>query len=238
MHKEAHIISVIIVTYNAEQFLQRCLDSIYKQACKAISIIVIDGGSNDRTVALLKENHQHISYWKSEPDKGIYDAMNKGLLQVHTPWVYFLGADDVLLPDFSALITTLEDPHLIYYGNVLYKGKKCSGKISPYRQAKLGIFHQSIIYPSGIFQKYNYDTRYPIAADYALNMKLHKDPDYTFQYEDYLIANYNDTGVSANTKDNSFERCKSKMILHNFGIRIWSRYIFRRLKAALTNKKN
>ncbi|TDQ09360.1 glycosyltransferase [Pedobacter metabolipauper] len=237
MPKESKFITVVIVTYNVEEILQPCLDSIYNQTFKNISIVIIDGKSNDGTLRILEQNNKKIDYWKSEKDTGIYDAMNKALPHINTPWVYFLGADDILLSGFSTFITELKDLSTIYYANVLYKGRKCSGNISPYRQAKLGIFHQSIIYPSSVFKKYTYNTKYTIAADYALNMQLHKDPNYTFKYLDYTIADYNDTGASAIVKDLPFEADKTKMILRNFGLSIWLRYIFRQAKAIRSKKE-
>lgn len=233
------MVSIVIVTYNASDTLQRCLDSVYSQTHRnSIKLIVIDGKSTDGTVEILQQNSDRIDYWTTEPDQGIYDAMNKSLMQIDTPWVYFIGADDALLPDFSKFITELKDPATIYYGNVLYKGKKCSGLISPYRQAKLGIFHQSIIYPSFVFKKYKYNTKYPIAADYALNMQLFKDPAYHFEYKDYIIADYNHTGASSQIKDEPFEADKSKMILKNYGFSIWARYMFRKTKALIFFKKH
>ncbi len=222
-------ISVVIVTYNADKTLQRCLDSIYAQSNKRIEIIVIDGKSTDHTVQILVSNK--IDYWISEEDSGIYDAMNKALFHITTKNVFFLGADDVLLPDFSEMITALIKPNTIYYANVIYKDRKVSGLISPYAQAKSGIFHQSIIYPALIFKKYKYNPKYKIAADYALNMKLHKDPEFTFEYVDFTIALYNHTGVSSETADIAFEKDKSKLIYNNFGQRIWLRYMFRKLKS-------
>ena len=233
------MVSVVIVTYNASATLQKCLDSIYSQTHRnSINIIVIDGKSTDNTVNILNINSNQIHYWISEPDHGIYNAMNKSLSKLDTPWVYFLGADDTLLPEFSDLIEELKDPTAIYYGNVMYKGKKCSGYIAPYRQAKLGIFHQSIIYPASVFKKYKYDTAFPIAADYALNMQLHKDSGYHFEYKDLTIADYNHTGVSATVKDLAFEKNKSKMIFKNFGFGIWARYMFRKTKALISSKKH
>ncbi|WP_432713738.1 glycosyltransferase [Pedobacter sp.] len=232
------MISVIVVTYNAVETLQKCLDSIYEQNYPLLDIIVIDGQSTDGTVDIIQKNAAKIKYAISEKDEGIYDAMNKALFQINTPWVYFLGADDILLPDFSKLIAELTDPHAIYYANVIYKGRKCVGQISAYRQAKSGIFHQSIIYPSSIFKKYKYNTRYKIAADYALNMQLYKDKAYTFTYKDYVISAYNDTGISALQKDINFEKDKNYLILKNFGISIWFRYIFRRLKSSFKKTNN
>src|SRR5580693_3513958 len=94
-------ISIIIVTYNAAATLQVCLESIYSQSYKDLEIIVIDGQSTDGTVDILKQNTARLAYWKSEKDEGVYDAMNKGVKHLTGQWVYFLGADDELLPGFS-----------------------------------------------------------------------------------------------------------------------------------------
>lgn len=229
-------VSIIIVTFNAENALRGCIESIQNQECKTIEVIVIDGASNDNTVQILEESNHTVTFWKSEADNGIYDAMNKGLQYVTTNYVYFLGSDDRLLPDFSRLLTELKDPSTIYYANVRYKGEKHSGQITPYHRAKLGIFHQSIIYPAAVFKKYKYDTKYKIAADYALNMQLHGAPNFNFEYRDYMIADYNDTGISGRVKDLAFEADKGRLILRNFGLKIWFRYAFRTFKAKLKFK--
>lgn len=235
MDKQQKIVSIIIVTYNAVKTIQHCLDSIFNQSeIAAIELIVIDGASDDGTVSVLRNNTQKIDHWISEKDSGIYDAMNKALNFVSTPRVFFLGADDILLPDFSNMLYILPtDPKAIYYANVIYKNTKHSGYITPYYQAKSGIFHQSIIYPAAIFKKYKYNVNYKIAADYALNMQCNKDPEFHFEYINFTISAYNDTGISSSTIDTEFEKDKSKLIFENFGLKIWLRYKFRILKAKL-----
>lgn len=227
------MVTIIIVTFNADKTLQNCLNSIYEQKSDRLKIIVIDGGSTDNTVAILEKNNNKIFFWKSEKDAGIYDAMNKALEYLDTEWVYFLGADDELLNDFSGLTDQLKNPHFIYYGNVIYKGQKHSGEVTSYRQAKLGLFHQSIIYPSTIFKKYRYNTRYKIAADYALNMQLNRDRDYKFHYIDFTIAKYNHTGISSVNLDHEFEKDKLRLILKNFETGVILRYCFRQSKQLL-----
>jgi glycosyltransferase involved in cell wall biosynthesis len=224
-------ISLIIVTYNAVEYLQNCLNSIYEQQYPAIDIIVIDGKSTDGTIEILQTNTNRIHFWISEPDKGIYDAMNKALKHITGQWVYFLGADDTLLPAFSEMAMHLNNPDNIYYGNVLADGVKRSGLISPYYMAKAGIYHQAIIYPKSVFDKYTYNTKYRIAADYALNMQLYKNKDYKFTYVDIVIANYNHTGISSRIVDEAFEKDKTKLILSNFETKIGLRYLFRLFKA-------
>jgi len=232
------LISIVIVTYNAGQTLQQCLDSIYAQTYQPLEIIVIDGKSTDNTVAILEKNIAHIAFWKSEKDTGIYDAMNKALQHITGQWVYFLGADDELLPPFSDFAETLEHTDAIYYANVLHNGIKRSGNVSEYYMAKVGIYHQAIIYPGEVFQKYKYNERYKIAADYALNMALYHDQGFHFIHKDLIVAKYNHTGVSATIVDETFEKDKASLIRKNFGFKIWLRFLFRKIKSQLRGKKD
>ncbi|GGM95881.1 PGL/p-HBAD biosynthesis glycosyltransferase [Dyadobacter beijingensis] len=224
------LISVILVTYNAEKFLQRCLDSIFNQHYPHIEVIIMDGGSTDGTTAILQHNNTRLAFWKSEKDGGIYEAMNKALDHTRGQWVYFIGADDVLTPAFSALAAELKDSHAIYYGSVLKAGVKYLGKMSPYKQAKTGINHQAIIYPSGIFAERRYDTRYRISADHVFNMQSHSDRHYHFEFRDFDIAVFNDTGISSLQKDAVFEKEKAGLILRHFGAGIYLRFLFKRCK--------
>lgn len=226
-------ISIIIVTYNAAATLQKCLDSIYRQNYPSLKIIIIDGNSFDGTVDVIKANLTKIHYWKSEPDSGIYEAMNKALLQITGEWVYFLGADDELFDDFSNFANELEDKNAIYYANVLTNGVKRSGKLRPYQMAKHGIFHQAIIYPASLFKKNSYNTKYKIVADNVLNMQYWREG-VRFIYKEYIITHFNHTGISGNKEDKEFEKDKSRLILKNYGLLIWFRFMLRTLKKQLT----
>jgi glycosyltransferase involved in cell wall biosynthesis len=233
---ENQLISIILVTFNADAYLQRCLDSIYAQSYPRIEIIVMDGASTDNTLSVLQQNAVRLAFWKSETDNGIYDAMNKALDYVQGEWVYFIGADDVLTPDFSMLAQELKDPHLIYYGNVIKSGKKYLGELSPYRQAKTGINHQAIIYPVLFFDKRRYDTRYVISADHVLNMGCNSMKDYRFAFRDYDIAVFNDSGISSMQKDIAFEKEKSRLILQYFGLSIYLRFQFKKIKERMSGR--
>jgi hypothetical protein len=234
----ADLISIIIVTYNAGKTLRKCLNSIFNQAYNTIEVLVIDGKSTDDTVKILQENANRIVHWVSEKDSGIYDAMNKGLKYMKGRWVYFLGADDELLSDFSAMANELKDPHGIYYGNVFADGEKRSGELSPYQLAKVGIYHQTMIYPKQVFDRYSFDTKYMISADFAFNIRCYKDKDFHFIYKDYVIALFNHTGISGTKIDEHFARDKPALILKNFGFKIWLRYIFRVLKSKVKGDNN
>jgi len=225
------LVSIIIVTYNASHHLEACLDSIAAQVYPALEVIIIDGGSTDGTLEIIKRYPNVVDFWLSEPDEGIYDAMNKGLKHITGNWVYFLGADDVLLPAFSEMITNeVKDSHYIYYGNTIFKGEKYKGYMDKYRQAKHGFNHQTMIYPAKVFKKYTYNTTYKISADRILNIACMRDKDYEFKYVDYIIAEFGDTGVSTLHDDPVFEREKYRIIFKNFGFLVGVRYLIKGFK--------
>jgi glycosyltransferase involved in cell wall biosynthesis len=225
------LVSVIIVTYNAAETLQNCLNSIYAQTYQAIEIIVIDGNSTDSTQKILEKNASHIAYWKSEPDHGIYDAMNKALTYTKGQWIYFLGADDELRPEFSDIIPLLKSSDTIYYANVYADGAKRVGQLNRYQFAKYGPYHQAMIYSKSVFDKYKFDLKYKISADFALTLKLCGDKTFQFIYEDYTLANFNHTGISGMKIDMPFQKDKPFLVWKNFGFGIWLRYIIRRIKS-------
>src|ERR1700744_4940678 len=110
-------ISVITVCYNAVKVIEPTLLSVITQAYNNIEYIVIDGGSNDGTVELIKKHADKITYWVSEPDEGVYDAMNKGIDKATGSWVYFIGAGDILLNITDKIAPLLVEPNCIYYGD-------------------------------------------------------------------------------------------------------------------------
>lgn len=223
-------VTVIIVTYNAAATLQKSLDSVYMQSYPDIELIVIDGNSNDTTKDILIANNDKIDYWKSEPDCGIYDAMTKALKRATGNWIYFLGADDDLLPDFSNMVKELKHPNTIYYGSVHTRGLKPLGEVSDYYLAKHGIIQQSIVYPKVVFEKYSYNLKYRSSADFALNMQCFGDKNLKFVHLNYVIANFSHDGVSGQSRDMVFEKDKPTLILKNFGIKFWFRFLLRRLR--------
>lgn len=223
-------VSIIIVTYNAAATLQQCLDSIYAQPFPSLEIIIIDGNSTDGTVDIIKQNDNKIAFWKSEKDNGVYDAMNKALDATTGQWVYFLGADDEVLPAFSDMAKELKDPNTIYYANVFADGAIKLGKLKDKQLAKVGIYHQAMIYPAEVFKRYRYNTKYRISADFALTMTLYNDKDYQFEYKDYVIANFNHTGISGVNIDEPFQKDKPGLIYKNFGFKIWLSYKWHKLK--------
>jgi glycosyltransferase involved in cell wall biosynthesis len=236
-------ISIIIATYNAEKYLLECLNSIVNQSIKSIEVIVIDGGSDDSTLGLLTNSSLTNLKWITEPDQGIYDALNKGIEMAKGKWLYFLGADDRLLPGFSVLAESLKDEDTVYYGNSVAwneEGKKPSselikGAFSPYRLAKYCMNHQSILYPARAFFNNKYLLKYKILADYAFNIRLWGSKEFKKTFYPIDIVLYHMGGLSSQFNDPVFESEKSNLILKHMGFSVYFRYIIRQFKDKIRN---
>lgn len=94
----APLVSVITAVFNGEPHVSACLDSVLSQDYPNIEHVVLDGGSADGTLDVLRTYNDHVAFWRSESDCGVYDAWNKGLLETRGEWICFLGIDDEFLP--------------------------------------------------------------------------------------------------------------------------------------------
>jgi glycosyltransferase involved in cell wall biosynthesis len=116
-------VSIITITYNAERFLERTIESVLRQTATDYEYIIIDGGSTDGTLDIVRRYEARITRWISEPDKGLYDAMNKGLHLTTGEYVWFMNAGDELydaetLPDLLERIQQTQAD--IYYSDALF----------------------------------------------------------------------------------------------------------------------
>jgi glycosyltransferase involved in cell wall biosynthesis len=91
------LVSVVTALFNGRSTIEECLYSVATQDYPNIEHIVIDGGSTDGTLDVLRQNEDRLAFWKSEADQGVYDAWNKGLIETRGEWICFLGADDEFL---------------------------------------------------------------------------------------------------------------------------------------------
>lgn len=172
-------LTVITVTFNAEQTLPRTLHSVMSQTVfdEQIDYIVVDGGSKDHTMELILPHASRLARLFHEPDHGIFDAMNKGAAAAETPWVMFLNAGDEFLD--SATVASLhleaEEPDHIIYGDcirVYADGQRKLQKAQPFFKANgyvpgIGICHQSMYIPTAWMKEHPYLwQQYPHCADF------------------------------------------------------------------------
>lgn len=204
-------VSVICVVFNAETTLPVLLKSYNAHKTDDTELVIIDGNSSDGTLKLIQKNKDLIDFWLSEPDNGIYDAMNKAVTHANGKWVLFMGADDTLQSGFAGMVGSLEDERTVYYGDTIFYGQEFKKVYDDYYLTKLNICHQSIFYPRSVFKKYQYDLRYPVYADYHLNLRLWKDEGFKFEHKDFLVASFAEGGFSGTTKDVLFEKERDKL---------------------------
>jgi len=156
--------------------------------------------------------------------------MNKGTKIATGKWILFLGADDRLLPSCQKVYRYLYDPNTIYYGNCINGDNHFGGKFSAYKLAKMNLCHQAVFYPINVFKKYDFNLKYPVFADYLLNIQSWGDSSFPKKYLDINIAYYNLQGFSSTAKDPDFKVDKPLLIKKHLGIITYLRYRFRKYK--------
>ena len=210
------LISVIVAVYNGAKTLQRCIDSVSEQTYPNKELIIIDGGSIDGTIEIIKSNQEKITYWKSEPDNGIYNAWNKALDHVRGDWICFLGCDDYLWKnDVFEEIT----PHLIkaesqnirmVYGQVARVTKNdeisCIDGFSwEYTWRSIIIdgictfTHQGMFHHRSLFELYGrFDESFQIAGDYELLVRAFKDGGDALFINGLIVTGMQTGGITTN----------------------------------------
>jgi glycosyltransferase involved in cell wall biosynthesis len=218
------LITVATVVYNAAEFLRSAIDSVLSQNYDNVEYIVIDGGSTDGTMDIIREYESRIDYCISEPDGGIYDAMNKARKAARGDWLIFLGADDQLIVQLSSIAAGLTDRGAIYYGDVeiAASGATSGGRFNRYRLMQENICHQAIFYPRSVYRVKSYDTNAGILADHKYNMELWGIGT-RFIHLPHVVSRFNDQGASSGYQA-YFESIKLATIRSSFG---WLFYVIK-----------
>lgn len=205
-------VSIITVVYNAVATIEQTILSVVKQDYSNIEYIIVDGGSTDGTLDIVKKYEKKIALWLSEPDHGIYDAMNKGLTHATGNYIYYLGADDCLLAptSISQVVSFLQDnPEVdvlcasVMMVDSVYRIEKVYS--SNFSEADVlsgyNTPHQGMFVRREILQKHRFDTSYHIAADYKNFLKFYLDQNIALKKSAMIVAYYANDGVSGNGAD-------------------------------------
>ncbi len=179
-------VEFITVVFNGEKFLEKTILSVIDIAkSNRVKYIIIDGGSTDSTVEIIKKYQYHLKYWISEPDNGLFEAMNKGWAVTNPDsYILFLGAGDLIL---SLPKLSLYPTNKAIFGTV-NMGNKQTYKSSISRQIEIGntLHHQALLLHKSLHLEPPFDTNYKICADYEFNLRLYqKRIDFTFS-EDFI----------------------------------------------------
>ncbi len=195
------LFSVIIPTYNSAKTISQSIQSVLSQSFTGYEILIIDGASSDGTLAITSTFNSEKIKTISEKDRGVYDAMNKGIKLAKGQWLYFLGSDDTLydgsvLEKISGLIRRHPQSRIVF-GDVFTSANTIEG-FTDYGFTELlqrNICHQAIFYHRSLFAGRQYSLQYQIASDWDFNMQVFTRRNHPL-HTPQLIARYNLGGMS------------------------------------------
>jgi len=203
--------SIITVCKNSEKTIEKALLSVINQTCKDYEIIIIDGVSDDKTLEILANYRDKIAHLVSEPDEGLYDAMNKGILRASGEYLYFLNSDDIL-HDKNVLANTekkLQDKDFdVVYGDICIKNSD-TGEISLQKHDKFNKIYllkntpcqPGTFYNKNAFEKYgNFDKNYKIVSDHEWFLRVFLKNKPSCFYLGFPVNIFSTGGISTSPK--------------------------------------
>jgi glycosyltransferase involved in cell wall biosynthesis len=225
------IISIIVAAFNRGGTLQRCIDSVAGQTHAAKELILMDGGSTDGTLDIIRANERKIAHWRSEPDRGIYHAWNKGLAVARGEWMAFLGADDYLhdpraLEQMSGHLAAESTAHRIVYGRVIVvdaAGAEILRLGAPWASARASFMAGTTCLPTpavmfhrNLFREHGrFDETFSIAGDYEFLLRELKNAEPKFVAE-LVVTDMQYGGISSRPESTliSLREMRSARVKH------------------------
>lgn len=220
--------SIITINYNNKEGLEQTIKSVLSQTYNNYQFIIIDGNSTDGSIDVIKKYEDKISYWISEVDKGIYNAMNKGILQAKGDYLNFMNSGDTFhSPSVLEDITNMYLQEDIITGGYYDQENEISHIIKPQDVTLLTMLketfnHQATFYRKKLFANNHYDENYKIQSDAKFNLQSIILNNCSIKIIDYVIANYDLHGISSNKDIVKIER--KKMLEELFPPRIIKDY--------------
>lgn len=208
-------ISVITVCYNCQFDLEKTILSVINQSYKNIEYIIIDGGSTDKTLDVIKKYIDKITYWVSEPDKGIYDAMNKGIRKATGDWINFMNAGDCFAsPDVIAKLFScniIPNDIKFIYGDINFiKGSQCKHihALPPkHIRHTMPCSHQALFVRN--MENIFFNLKYKLASEYDVMFRFYvKQSTEIFLYKPIIVCNFDgNDGISSRYPVKAYEEC-------------------------------
>ena len=219
-------LSIITINYNDEIGLKKTFDSVFSQDNRDFEYIVIDGASTDGSKELITENSDKINYWISEPDKGIYNAMNKGIKAASGKFLLFLNSGDVLYNNnvIEEIIPFLKSEKDIYYGNLMYNTNSINTLLAtPPSKLSFSFFLDfSLPHPASFIKKslfesnFYYNENLKIVSDWEFFIYTICKKNVSYKYIDKIISNFDDAGISSNSDNREKMLNEKKQVLEKY----------------------
>lgn len=209
------LLTIITINYNNKNGLEKTINSVVNQTYTDFEYIIIDGGSTDGSVDIIKRHENKITFWVSEPDKGIYNALNKGIKHAKGEYLLFLNGDDCLIDNtiLTKISKHLNQKDLIYFDiDYLNDGKirkvTYPDTLSFYFFFTNTICHQTIFFKNKLFSEYGlYDEQLKIVSDWKfimLSIVKHKA---SYKHIGEVFCVFDNRGIS-NTDDKNNKHIK------------------------------
>lgn len=194
-HHSLPTVTVITVCYNAKEALKTTMRSVFAQRYDALEYVIVDGASTDGSAELIKQSANKVDHWVSEPDNGIYDAMNKGARQASGEWVMFLNAgDEFASEDVLRRIFEHDIQADIVYGDVVKDGvvKEAEPPLAAHR---MFFCHQSCLTRRSCLLRTPFDTTHKLSADFKFFKQMYRERK-RFKQLHFPIAVFDTGGIS------------------------------------------
>lgn len=219
-------ISVVTINYNNKIGLQKTINSVLSQTSKGSEFIIIDGGSNDGGETIIEEYKHQLAYYVSEPDNGVYNAMNKGIRAAQGDFVLFLNSGDLFYDNFvlERIEKHLDNTHRIYYGDVIYQEEQTQvprtfpDKLTFEFFLKDNINHQACFIDKNLFYEiFFYNEDYKIVSDWEFLVYAICNRNIPYKHIPQLISTYDTTGMSSDLENrDTMNEDKNKTIQKYF----------------------
>jgi glycosyltransferase involved in cell wall biosynthesis len=224
------LITIVTVIFNSVDTIEQTLLSIINQTYNNVEYIIIDGGSTDGTIDILKKYDDKIDYWISEADEGLYYAMNKGLEAANGQWVNFMNSGDSFYR--STTIAELFDHDFdsdVVYGDVIFSfdGKNVvnvNAQGLDFFWKGMPFVHQACFVKTSLMKKYPFDTSYKLISDYKSLYNIYM-AGCQFHYINIPICNFRAGGLSDNNPKSITELQKMIFQIHKgYNVRLYYYY--------------
>lgn len=225
------VVSIISVVYN-DINIENTIKSIIPYLNNDIEYIIIDGNSNDGTKEIITQYIDALDYFLSEPDNGIYDAMNKAVKYSHGKYILHLNSGDTLM-NLPIDLIKYQDADILSFPVSINDGEMVYEPLFDNRtKYRTSLHHQGTLYKREFV---DYNTQFKIFADFDLNQRLYKRGVRATIYNDPIVSNHLENGVSARTPKRRIEH--SLIIKKNFGLKYYWIYYFYLIYKYLKNKR-
>jgi glycosyltransferase involved in cell wall biosynthesis len=216
------LFSVVVPTFDCGRKLAATLESVLSQPKELYEIIVVDGGSGAETLSVIEEYRERLRF-VSEPDRGVYDALNKGAAMSSGKHLLFLGAGDVLREGVLERVAEIlpEGETSFAYGDAyLVRHGVCQGGTFGRKDFVVrNLCQQAVFYERKIFDLLGgFDLRYKVYADWAFNMKCFADPRVRKLYLGLLVADFEGWGISDMQQDPAFQKDLPRLVRSYVGV--------------------